>query len=71
MRGDEMVIEGKRGWSGLIMIHDKIPQRLLEPAAKIGYYAALFRQRVVKIPATSFQLRPFIWDNNTSHSSGT
>lgn len=48
MRGDKMVIGGKRGWSGLIMIHDKIPQLLLEPAAKIGYYAAIFRQREVK-----------------------
>lgn len=75
MRGDKMVMEGKRDWSGLIMIHCEIPELLpslhsREPRTKISYYVATLRQRVLKIPATSSNYVHSLGTNNTSHSSG-
>lgn len=76
MRRDKMVMEGKRDWSGLIMIHREIPEllpslRCRQPRTKISYYAAILRQRALKIPATPSNYVHSFGTNNTSHSSGT
>lgn len=76
MRGDKMVMEGKRDWSGLIMIHCEIPEllpafRSREPRTEISYYTTIFRQRMLKIPATPSNYVHSFGTNNTSHSSGT
>lgn len=67
MRGDKMVMEGKRDWSGLIMIHCEIPEllpslRSREPRTENQLLRRNIQTKSVKNTCHPFQLRPFIWD---------